>query len=459
MGITRRTLLVGAGTGAVALLLASCTPEPTPTPTRTVEPDPPEPEEVVPAPEAMMRSAWATDPYARGSISYIPAGAAPQHREALGETLANRVFFAGEATDAVYPGTVRGAIDSGRRAAVAAISAGERGERIAVIGAGAAGAVAARTLADGGAEVTVFEARERTGGRLHSVQDEDWPLPVQLGAWLSEPDDPASLANALDLPVITQFSFDDVTGRSEDGETSPVDGAAVQEAVEDAAERASDVPLTEALEESGADLDDPALIAALAWMEAMTGADAAKASSWFPPAFPPAALTGAQGDVGTLIEEALQGLDVTLASPVGRIAYDDDGVSLRLGTGEALSFDRVVVTVPLGVLQQQAIEFSPVLPFAQRGAIAALGAGFAESVWVRFEEPFWETDAAIWQVVGGDVRIRTWLNLEPATGEAVLVGLVGGEAAEEFAGLDDEEAAEVVRSSLAFFAADETTSL
>lgn len=452
MSITRRTLLIGAGSGAVAMLLAACTPRPEPTPTATVDPTPPEPVEGAPEPSAMLRSTWADDPYSRGSISYVPAGATPQHREALGEALENRVFFAGEATDAEHPGTVRGAIDSGRRAAFAVMSAGERGERIAVIGAGAAGAVAARTLADGGADVMVFEARERTGGRLHSVQDEEWPLPVQLGAWLSAPGDPASVAASLDLPAITQLPFDSSIGQTEGGEVESPSAAEIQGAVDEAAGRPSDVPLLEALAEAGADVEDPELLASLAWLEATTGVDAARASSWFPPSLPSDTLTGAPVDVGAMVEEALDDLDVTLASPVGRIAYDEEGVSLRLGTGEALSFDRVVVTVPLGVLQEQAIEFAPALPFAKRGAIAALGSGFVETVWLRFDEHFWETDAVIWHVIGGDALIRTWLNLAPATGEPVLVGLVGAAAAEEFAALDDDEAELAARASLAFFA-------
>ncbi|HET6150954.1 MAG TPA: NAD(P)/FAD-dependent oxidoreductase [Polyangia bacterium] len=60
---------------------------------------------------------WATDPYARGAYSWIPAGAldAPA---ALAQPLEGRLFFAGEATDtAGDPGTVHGAMATGQRAA------------------------------------------------------------------------------------------------------------------------------------------------------------------------------------------------------------------------------------------------------------------------------------------------------------------------------------------------------
>jgi hypothetical protein len=51
-----------------------------------------------------------------------------------------------------------------------------------VIGAGAAGLAAARTLSDAGRTVTVLEARPRIGGRILTLHDQEWPLPVELGA-------------------------------------------------------------------------------------------------------------------------------------------------------------------------------------------------------------------------------------------------------------------------------------
>ncbi|WP_439901722.1 FAD-dependent oxidoreductase [Microbacterium azadirachtae] len=454
MGITRRNLLVGAGFGAVAVVLAACTPEPQPTkpPTsRPPTPTPTVPPGAAPAPSAWMRSTWSTDPYARGAMSYLPVGASPQLRADLGAPIGDRVFFAGEATDQDHPGTVPGAIASGRRAARAVIDAAAGGERIAVVGAGAAGAAAARALADAGLTVTVFEARERTGGRIRSVADKNWPLPVQLGAWLSASEDDGTLGAELAAQGVHRLRFDTATGWSKDGAAHTVDEGPVERAVAQAANGPSDATIIAALKASGADPAEPVLAAALSWLQATTGADTAKASSWYPPAFVPEALVGADGDVGVLVDAPLAGLKVTLTSPVSRIAYDDSGVSLRLGTGESLSFDRVVVTVPLGVLQHQAVEFSPALPFTQRGAIAALASGYVETVWAQFDETFWNVDADVWHVVGGDAPIRTWLNLQPVTGKPVLVGLVGGPEAEAFAKLGDGEAQAVVRESLRFF--------
>ena len=53
---------------------------------------------------------------------------------------------------------------------------------VVVIGAGVAGLAAARRLTGAGARVAVLEARNRIGGRIHTVRDERSPLPIELGA-------------------------------------------------------------------------------------------------------------------------------------------------------------------------------------------------------------------------------------------------------------------------------------
>ncbi|WP_081813691.1 FAD-dependent oxidoreductase [Microbacterium sp. CH12i] len=183
MRMTRRELLIGAGAGALGVLLVSCTPEPKPTPTPTRSPFP-LPTSNVPLPAASMRSTWAADPFSQGAVSYTRFGVQQATRETLAEPIEGRLFFAGEAIDVDNPGTMRGAIRSGESAAMRVRTAAVSGERIAVIGAGLAGATVAAKLAGADVEVTVFEARDRIGGRVHSQLDDSWPMPVQLGSWL-----------------------------------------------------------------------------------------------------------------------------------------------------------------------------------------------------------------------------------------------------------------------------------
>ena len=71
----------------------------------------------VPDPVASQHTRWRTDTFARGSYSFYAAGSTPDDRKALGRSEQGRLHFAGEAQSRDYPGTVHGALLSGRAAA------------------------------------------------------------------------------------------------------------------------------------------------------------------------------------------------------------------------------------------------------------------------------------------------------------------------------------------------------
>lgn len=461
MRMTRRTLLIGAGAGVMGVLLASCTPEPAPSPTPDTRPPSPRPTGAALVPAAFARSSWTSDPFSLGAASYTPAGVQQSAREALTRPVSGRIFLAGEATDVDAPGTMSAALRSGTRAAEDLLAAAAYGERIAIVGAGLAGAAAASRLSGTGLQLTVFEARDRVGGRVHSLVDETaWPFPAQLGGWLFDgpgaegetgPDADADLRERLSAADIRTEELSTALWRSGDGDVDPASAQPVANAIAGAQALPSDIPLAQALADAGADPSEPGLAALLGAIAAGSGADADDASSWFPPAIPPDTRTAVLGDVAALFDSMLDGVKLSLSSPVGRVAYDDAGVSLGIATGESLSFDRVLLTVSLGVLQSDGVQFAPALPFTHRGAIASLGMGRIETVWLRVDEPFIETEATLWHVVGGDALIRTWVNLAPVTGENVVVGIVGGAAAEDFAKLDDEGALAAAVASLTPF--------
>ncbi len=53
---------------------------------------------------------------------------------------------------------------------------------VIIIGGGAAGLAAARTLSAEGVAVTLLEARDRLGGRMHTIRSQERNLPIELGA-------------------------------------------------------------------------------------------------------------------------------------------------------------------------------------------------------------------------------------------------------------------------------------
>lgn len=473
----RRTFLLGTISGLSVVALAACTPdEPTPTPTRTV---PPTVDTSVPRPTAFERTSWGEDPFARGSFSFQAVGSAPEQRIALAQPVDDRIFFAGEHTDDVSPGTVQGALASGRRAAAEVQSAGQPGERVAVVGAGIAGAAAARELADAGFSVVVIEGRDRAGGRLHTIDNDDWPMPIDLGAaWVSDSSRHTVAAELAAIDVDAEpFDFR-YEQRASDGaivEPSTLGPDAVTNALAWAAPQPADVALLTALAESGAaDLsDDPddsgvsdatRLATYLATnVEAQLGTDPGRLSSWFAgdPTRSPEDDRYVLGGYKKLVTTMLEDLDILPTSTVANVTSTDRGVSLRLARGESLSADRVIVTVPLGVLQSNSIEFAPPLPFTHRTAINALGMGIQDKVFLRFEQPFWSTGATVWVLASErptdfteettpaptptardestQPLIQLWYNLYPLTGEPILVGVVGGPAADRMAGLSDDD--------------------
>jgi predicted NAD/FAD-dependent oxidoreductase len=491
MTVDRRTFLVGAATGAAVLALSACVGPPSPSPT-TAAPTPTPTPGAVPRPDGFIRSNWAADPFSLGSTSYIPVGASPDAREVLGQSVSDRVFFAGEATSTEFPGTMNGAQSSGTRAAADVLQLASDGERIGIIGAGLAGAAAAKALVAAGHEVLVFEGRDRVGGRVDPHGPGDWPMTVDLGPSFVRGVDSSTLTDQLtEVDVVTVPV--DVTSRvqltvaSDAVPDNAVGPDAVSAALVWGAAQSRDPGLAAALAGAGGPAVDSSVdeigvspasrVAEYVDRTVVTplGADPGELSAWF------GLDDGGQGEGGdefvvgsaqALVVAALDGADVALSTPVREVSIDDDGVRLKMATGESIRMDRVIVTVPLGVLQSDSITFDPPLPFAHRAAITGLGSGAVEKVWLRYDTPFWTEEAAFWSVVvdsppfsvqatspatstptpasgaSNSPRITQWINLMPVTGDAVLIGLVGGDAARALSELGDDDVRDIALASL-----------
>jgi monoamine oxidase len=338
-------------------------------------------------------------------------------------------------------------------------------ERIAIVGAGAAGAEAARVLTALGLEVIVIEARERIGGRIDTRREDDGTT-FELGAWQLASDAAGHIlaeAGSVALEGVVEVT---AAGKASRGSIAELN--AVQSDVSArldqwaSADSTEDSGLARALTDSGASAaagtvgDIPPEAMRALYIEAVrlaSGAEPADVSAWFPPPEIGAASVIPTGGLDSIVAAGLDGATVALSTAVVAVAYNDDGVSLRLGTGESRRVDRVILTLPLGVLKADAVEFEPPLPLSVRSSIDAVDVGHIEIVRVAFDEAFWTTKAAIWNLLGSDAPISTWINLQPLTGQTVLLGIAAGDAAASFSDVDDAALSLMVREMLAPFAA------
>jgi monoamine oxidase len=85
-------------------------------------------------------------------------------------------------------------------------------------------------------------------------------------------------------------------------------------------------------------------------------------------------------------------LNIVLNKPVKEIDYTAANTSVTAEDGTKYEGTRVIVTVPLGVLQSGNIKFTPPLSQAKTDAINRLGMGLMDKLWLEFPTAFWTND-------------------------------------------------------------------
>ncbi len=91
----------------------------------------------------------------------------------------------------------------------------------------------------------------------------------------------------------------------------------------------------------------------------------------------------------------IDSININLNSVVNKINYTNDNILINTTDGRAFSANYVVVTVPIGVLQANTIQFIPSLPAPQRTAIQNLGNGLLDKVYLQFPSAFWAANQTI----------------------------------------------------------------
>jgi monoamine oxidase len=296
---------------------------------------------------------------------------------------------------------------------------------VIVIGAGAAGLAAARTLGQRGVSSVVLEARDRVGGRIYTVRDENTSTPIELGAEFVHGSADAT-RNLIHESRLTMYEItgerwlsqrtglvhfhdfwdrlDRVLGRMDE-------------------DREPDRPFAAFLADKPGGrrfAGDRAL--ASQWVRGFHAADPTDVSEQA------IASGGSPGEdeeeriqarivdgYGALARFLASGLpDVRLGAVATQVRWDRGHVSVtgtQNRTGFELSARAAIVTCPLPILQRGDLTFDPPLPPAHRAALEQLAMGHVVRASLVLDEPFWTTK----KVQGREATMRCLTFLHAGT--------------------------------------------
>ena len=304
---------------------------------------------------------------------------------------------------------------------------------VAIIGAGAAGLGAAHALNRSGLSTIVLEARDRVGGRGHTIMAAP-NIPFDLGCgWLHSADENSfvDIAGQLNFeidktrPPWREQSFD--TGfplaermdfiRSLDAFYDRAEEAA-KRAIADGRDEAASLylapgdrwnPMIDALSTyiNGCELDSVSILD----MDAYEDTEI----NW-----------RVRRGYGALM--AAYGASLPLALNCNVTLIDHSGKRLRIETSQGtLTADKAIVTVPTNLIAAEAIRFHPALP-TKVNAAAGLPLGLADKVMLALDEP--EALPKDGSLRGATMRTAMGTYHLRPFGQACIEGFFGGSFAQ-----------------------------
>lgn len=145
------------------------------------------------------------------------------------------------------------------------------------------------------------------------------------------------------------------------------------------------------------------------------------------------------GGYDQIFQNLSKGLAIKLNTAVQKIDYGAPGISIVTNQGVFMS-DKLLVTVPIGVLKSGAISFDPPLPESKQQSIAALGSGLLEKLYLKFPHLFWDQDIELINWVSEEHgRWNEWLNLAYYTQQPVLLGFNAADYARRIASMEEKD--------------------
>ncbi|MBS0287512.1 MAG: FAD-dependent oxidoreductase [Proteobacteria bacterium] len=332
---------------------------------------------------------------------------------------------------------------------------------VLVIGAGLAGLAAARKCQQEGLNVTVLEANSRTGGRIWT--DYSMGVPMERGAIMfhgTQNNPVADIATNLNIKLSTVDTSSLDFGNDKKFSLTQLNASHDQfwELVHKAGVEARKTQEDKSLFEAMLPLlnEYPTLNEEMfAWrnyflsLHSAAGAKLLSAQNWVKDEL---SLEGDYpfviGGYDKIIHYLSRDLNIKLNTKITEIDYQQQIISVKT-QNEVFNASYVIVTIPLGVLKRQEVQFKPALPKEKQNAINSLAMGILDRVILKFDTIFWPEQTHILGMLAKEYNSFAWFNnYHLYTKVPILVGAVAGALAQELEQLDDEAIVEKAMDSL-----------
>lgn len=331
---------------------------------------------------------------------------------------------------------------------------------VIIIGAGVAGLAAGKMLQQAGFQVTILEAKNRFGGRIWTNRTLNG-IPLDLGASWIHGEQGNPLTELADQREIERFASyyggyevyrgdGTIIPEREVNEISQLYEQIMSLVVEITEDSDSDIPLGQVIDQAVEELvgtldaEESKILAYTinSFIEQDYAVDVEQLSAYYwdaDQAFNGDDVLFPQG-YDWLPNSLAEGLDIRLEMPVTSVDYSDDRVVIEAGS-HTFEADYALVTVPLGVLKANQMNFNPPLPQNKQDAIDNLGMGVLSKLYLQFPEVFWDQDV---EVVGyvddiSNGQWGLWLNYVLVVQQPVLLGFNGGDFGMESESMNDDE--------------------
>jgi monoamine oxidase len=320
-----------------------------------------------------------------------------------------------------------------------------------IIGAGAAGLAAAQKLQAAGQRVLILEARDRIGGRVWS--DYRWAAhPVELGAEFVHGDVVTrDLAETYGLSLQSVLADDRGYIHSERGLQTTADYAQGEAAIARDVMQSNESAVWEWADTwvmQGKPDTDVATLVKAQGIELPSSVQQIVSHTysadygvyWDQLGVHGLVESTYEGDgceeyrivegYGELFDRWAADLKVALNHAIARIDWRSaDDVEVTTTDGLRFQADRLVITLPLAILQREVVEILPALPDWKQQAIAGLGLSSIIKLVLQFDAPFWPEQ---WEHCHTHLASQLWWR--PGFGSAqeapILTAFVGAAGAE-----------------------------